>query len=59
MAILGNLTVFLPAGRLRANGKPSSAYFLDYYQKFLQKILDLMTKSYIIPTHTANADTRE
>ncbi|AWY19904.1 hypothetical protein B0182_07485 [Moraxella bovis] len=30
---LGNLTVFLPAGRLRANGKPSSAYFLDYYLK--------------------------
>ncbi|MGK8251902.1 hypothetical protein [Moraxella lacunata] len=32
VASLGNLMVFLPAGRLRANGKPSSAYFLDYYQ---------------------------
>ncbi|MGK8251170.1 hypothetical protein [Moraxella lacunata] len=30
---LGNLTVFLPFDKLRANGKPSSAYFLDYYQK--------------------------
>ncbi|STY86109.1 Uncharacterised protein [Moraxella ovis] len=37
VASLRNLTVFLPAGRLRENGKPSSAYFLDYYQNMVKR----------------------
>lgn len=37
VASLRNLTVFLPAGRLRENGKTSSAYFLDYYQNMVKR----------------------